>query len=103
MTFNYKHILGFWHEQSRYDRDEFVKINWDNIRESVSDFQFEIREKKFSETFEKNLISRISYDYCSLMHYSEYAGAKVSHQDALFISKSKYLILFRVRNPRSRP
>ena len=64
-------ISGFWHEHERYDRDNYVKINFENIPEE-SKYNFQKREEKYCETFEKDVISKIPYDYCSLMHYPEF-------------------------------
>lgn len=54
------HAVGFWHEQSREDRDSFVTINWANIQAGT----------------EHNFNQHISdgedvgaYDYGSIMHY----------------------------------
>ncbi|XP_056243440.1 tolloid-like protein 2 [Seriola aureovittata] len=56
------HALGFWHEQSRTDRDIYVKINYENILSG--------RERNFHLLETNNL--NVPYDYSSVMHY----GAK---------------------------
>ncbi|CAL8069317.1 unnamed protein product [Orchesella dallaii] len=63
------HAIGFHHEQSRTDRDQFVKIKWENI------------ERGKANNFDKyaaNVISPfgVSYDYGSVMHYSRLAFSK---------------------------
>ena len=60
------HAIGFWHEQSRYDRDSHVYINWQNILPSAT-FNF----MKFSPSQISTL--NAPYDTCSVMHYGERA------------------------------
>ena len=67
-------VSGFEHEHQRYDRDNYVKINFENIQEENT-INFQKREEEYCETFEKDVISKIPYDYCSLMHYGKYAAA----------------------------
>ncbi|KAJ0061259.1 hypothetical protein NL108_013934, partial [Boleophthalmus pectinirostris] len=60
------HALGFHHEHNRSDRDQYVRINWDNIMSS------------FSYNFEKADTDNLAtpYDYSSIMHYSKDAFGK---------------------------
>lgn len=60
------HALGFYHEQSRIDRDEYVEIHWDNIQDGA--------EGNFNKANEVNSLES-PYDYCSVMHYSPSAFA----------------------------
>ena len=32
------HALGFWHEQSRSDRDDFLEVLWENIQKGIYDW-----------------------------------------------------------------
>ena len=57
------HAAGFLHEQSRSDRDQYVRINYDNVQSG--------RENNFRRENTNNL--NAAYDYCSIMHYSAYA------------------------------
>lgn len=61
------HAVGLWHEQSREDRDDFVDINWDNIRDD--------RRGNFSKRV-ANATDIGRYDYASIMHYSRSAFSK---------------------------
>ena len=55
------HTIGFWHEHSRPDRDDYVKINLDNIKTNRRD------NFKLINMNQVNLIGE--YDLCSIMHY----------------------------------
>ncbi|XP_055356225.1 hatching enzyme 1.2-like [Paramacrobiotus metropolitanus] len=63
------HVLGFLHEHTRMDRDEFIKIDLDNV------------EAKFRGQFAKysrrnSWYRRIPYDIRSVMHYASEAFAR---------------------------
>ncbi|RMX55571.1 hypothetical protein pdam_00001722, partial [Pocillopora damicornis] len=63
------HALGFYHEQSRPDRDQHVTILWENIREA-NKHNF----KKYSTSIIDS--HQTPYDYGSIMHYSSRAFSK---------------------------
>ncbi|CAH2100025.1 unnamed protein product [Euphydryas editha] len=56
------HILGFHHMQNTYDRDEYVKIVWENIQPG-QEHNFEKRSDETVTDF------GLEYDYASIMHY----------------------------------
>jgi len=55
------HALGFWHEQSRGDRDDFVTIEWDMVKD-VAKKNFD-KQDQFWESYGS------PYDLGSVMHY----------------------------------
>jgi len=58
------HSLGFYHEQSRPDRDHYLKIRWENIPQQI---QYNFHKQN-------DIDSRGSpYDYRSVMHYDKTA------------------------------
>lgn len=62
------HAIGIYHEQSRADRDNYVKIHWENI---VPKFR-----KNFKLISKKRGRYAFDYDYNSVMHYGEYYFSK---------------------------
>lgn len=61
------HALGLWHEQSRADRDQYIRIVWENIEDSHRyNFEQHLSDgRDFGE-----------YDYQSIMHYSSHVFSK---------------------------
>uniref|UniRef100_A0A8C2D3I9 Metalloendopeptidase n=1 Tax=Cyprinus carpio TaxID=7962 RepID=A0A8C2D3I9_CYPCA len=57
------HALGFYHEQTRSDRDQYVRINWKNISPDMA-YNFQNQKTNNQNT---------PYDYGSVMHYGKTA------------------------------
>nr|XP_047126379.1 zinc metalloproteinase nas-15-like isoform X2 [Hydra vulgaris]XP_047126380.1 zinc metalloproteinase nas-15-like isoform X3 [Hydra vulgaris] len=53
------HVVGFYHEQNRVDRDQWIKIHWENIAQFKDAFDI------VKETSSLG----VDYDYASIMHY----------------------------------
>ncbi|XP_017782062.1 PREDICTED: high choriolytic enzyme 1-like [Nicrophorus vespilloides] len=62
------HALGVFHEQSRWDRDKFVKIHTDNIVPRY--------KSNFDKQSLENTTYSFEYDYNSIMHYGRYYFSK---------------------------
>jgi len=63
------HALGFVHEQSRVDRDQFIEILWDNIEEKYQD-QFAMVPEPFMESYFDS-----PFDVHSIMMYEPHMFA----------------------------
>ncbi|XP_071400316.1 hatching enzyme 1.2-like isoform X1 [Centroberyx affinis] len=60
------HALGFNHEQTRSDRDNHIRVYWENI----------INDMKYNFDKIKTLNQGTPYDYNSVMQYERYAFSK---------------------------
>ena len=64
------HALGFYHEHTRSDRNNFVRVNRENVEpENLGNF-----ENNWGQMDTNNLNE--PYDYCSFMHYDARAGGR---------------------------
>lgn len=61
------HALGFMHEQSRYDRNSFITINFANIQAD--------KVGNFAQPLAGEAVNLGAYDFGSIMHYSANAFA----------------------------
>jgi len=60
------HAMGFWHEQSRPDRDDYIQVVWDNIPDG---------KKHNFRKHDNSVVDSLNttYDYQSVMQYSKTA------------------------------
>ena len=52
------HALGFFHEQSRSDRDSYVKVIKENVQDGL-----------MTNFKKEKTLNYVPYDYASVMHY----------------------------------
>ena len=56
------HVLGFFHEHQRWDRDKYMTVHYENIKPG--------RTFDYDRVAETNwLVTSLPYDYKSIMHY----------------------------------
>jgi len=74
------HCSGFYHEQSRTDRDDYVTILWDNITPGMS--------SNFDRcsSFDCETLGAL-YDYGSVMHYANNSFSKDPDHLATIVTK----------------
>lgn len=70
------HTIGFWHEQSRPDRDEYIEVLFDNV---IPGFENNFNKKKENEIDSLG----VGYDYNSIMHYDRHFFARFSSFDTM--------------------
>jgi len=73
------HALGFYHEQSRRDRDSYITINWNSINRRMW-YNFQLYRVGQADTL------GVGYDKSSIMHYGNYAFS-INRQKTI-VSKS---------------
>uniref|UniRef100_A0A8C5HP36 Metalloendopeptidase n=1 Tax=Gouania willdenowi TaxID=441366 RepID=A0A8C5HP36_GOUWI len=66
ISHEFMHVLGFVHEQSRFDRDNYVTVMWPNIWRVLS------LEKVMLCCFKTENLD-LPYDFGSIMHFGKYA------------------------------
>jgi len=64
----FMHAAGFWHEQSRQDRDQYIGVALQNVEAS--------KRHNFNKVTNKNAILIGTYDYQSVMQYRSDAFSK---------------------------
>ncbi|XP_070543873.1 meprin A subunit alpha-like [Ptychodera flava] len=85
------HAIGFWHEHSRYDRDDYVTVYIDNVIEG--------KELNFDKyPFDVIDTLGVDYDYRSIMHYSNVTFSKNASSLPTITPRSDISVVLGQRN-----
>uniref|UniRef100_A0A669BGU5 Metalloendopeptidase n=1 Tax=Oreochromis niloticus TaxID=8128 RepID=A0A669BGU5_ORENI len=76
------HALGFNHEQTRSDRDNYIRVYWENILDDMEYNFYKI----------DTLNQGTPYDYNSLMQYERYAFSKNNQPTMVPIPNSNVML-----------
>ncbi|VDO74529.1 unnamed protein product, partial [Onchocerca flexuosa] len=76
------HVIGFWHEHTRLDRDQHVDIFYKSIQQA-QDYNFEkLKPDEIDSLGEP-------YDYASIMHYARDTFSRAMYLDTI-LPKGKF-------------
>ena len=78
------HAIGFYHEHTRPDRDQYISVITDNIIYGIENFE----KARPGET---NTLG-YGYDYASIMHYDSTTGAW-SYRNPALVAKDEGIVL----------
>ncbi|KAL6428199.1 hypothetical protein ACFW04_008498 [Cataglyphis niger] len=85
------HAVGFLHEHSRYERDDYVDILWQNISPGHT-HNFNKAPAEVTDAF------GVGYDYSSVMHYSSTAFSKNNQLKTIVPKVSTIYIMYHCYN-----
>ena len=81
------HVLGFFHEHQRFDREEYVEVVWGKIKNSTDPHRNIVHDYEIL----KNAHTLGSeYDYKSIMHYARDDNS-IDGNDTLLIKDERFV------------
>ena len=67
------HALGFHHEHQRIDRDKYIRVEWDSIKQTGCGANRNVGCGIYFQKLKFTQSGTSPYDYISVMHYDGYA------------------------------
>ena len=81
-----ENFIGFFHEHTRSDRDQYITINWENVPD-----EFKHNFRPCTTYHEGCHDSGVGYDYDSIMHYGKRITGFIDRMQILTMKTMTYL------------